>query len=301
VRIAILAILIFAPLFGVDIRAKNYSGKVKFIKQINLNAKFTNYPFAEISDLAYNRKKGLLYMVSDKGILYTFKANFTDTNFAIKPLKATYFKRKNGKRLRAWNRDTEGIALDKRGRIFVSREGKPTVTQFSNNGVKIKNIKLPKALSKAKLRSRNKSLESLAYHPKYGLLTALEWPPKGVDAKVQTIYSLKGKQWHFKMQDHKKNAISEIEVANDGNLLVLERAYNGFFGKFVVTLTKVYLNESKAKYCKSEVLLSIDSSKGWYVENFEGLARVGKNRYLMISDDNSNFFQKTLLIYFEIE
>ena len=240
-------------------------------------------------------------MISDEGILYTFRANFTADNFTLTPQNATYFKRKNGKPLRKWKRDTEGIALDSKGRIFISREGKPKVTLFRKDGSKQKSLKLPKSLFKAKLRSRNKSLESLAYHPKYGLLTALGWPPIGTSAKLQTIYALNGKEWHFKMQNYKKNGLSEIEVMKDGNLLVLERAYNGFFGKFVVTLKKVYINGCKSKICPSEVILSIDSTKGWHVENFEGLARVGENRYLMVSDDNNNFFQQTLLIYFEVE
>ena len=300
-RLILFLILLIAPLFSVDIRPPKYHGKIKFIKQIELKANFSGYPFAEISDLAYNSKNGLLYMISDEGILYTFKANFTSNNFTLTPENATYFKRKNGKPLRKWKRDTEGMALNSKGKIFVSREGTPKITLFREDGVKVKNLKLPKELQNVQLRSRNKSLESLAYHPKYGLLTALEWPPKGVNAKEQTIYSLSGKQWHFKVEKYKKNGISEIEVMSDGNLLVLERAYNGMFGKFVVTLKKVFINGCKTKFCPSEVLLSIDSSKDWLVENFEGLARVGENRYLMISDDNNNFFQRTLLIYFEIE
>ncbi|HFS85115.1 MAG TPA: esterase-like activity of phytase family protein, partial [Epsilonproteobacteria bacterium] len=30
------------------------------------------------------------------------------------------------------------------------------------------------------------------------------------------------------------------------------------------------------------------------------LAKVGKHRYIMVSDDNDNFMQKTLLVYFEV-
>jgi len=47
-------------------------------------------------------------------------------------------------------------------------------------------------------------------------------------------------------------------------------------------------------------LAKMNSHKGWDVDNFEGLSRVGKNRYVMISDVNDNFYQKTLLIYFEV-
>ncbi len=298
----LISLLLFSTLFSLDIRPPHYKGDVRFIKQIELNSKFSGFNFSEISDLAYDKKHHILYMISDEGILYRYRAKFSKNDFSLIPISATYLKRKNGKRLRKWKRDTEGLALNSKGEIFISREGKPKITKFSSNGVKIKNLKLPKYLRRVKLRSRNKSLESLAFHPKYGLLTALEWPPKGVPPHFQTIYSLSGKVWHFYMENYKKNGISEIEVMDDGNILVLERAYNGIFGKFVVTLKKVFLNRcDKNHICKSKVLFKIDSAKGWHIENFEGLARVGKNRYLMISDDNKNFFEQTLLIYFEIK
>ena len=88
---------------------------------------------------------------------------------------------------------------------------------------------------------------------------------------------------------------------DDGNLLVLERSFTDFMDPFVITLKKVYLGRCKQNsLCKSEILIKMNSHKGWDVDNFEGLARVGKNRYVMISDDNDNFFQRTLLIYFEV-
>jgi hypothetical protein len=305
-RYIITIAILITSFFALNIAPPNYSGKVHFIKQVEFKPHFQGFKFSEISGLAYDKNKKILYMVSDKGILYTFKATFTPTDFKLEPLKATYFKRKSGKRFkrRYHNRDTEGIALDDKGNIYVCREGKPRVTQFSADGVKIKNLKLPKKLRKIKeedLQSGNKSLESLTWHPKYGLITALELPDENTKLDDQTIYSFSGKSWKLKMEPYKKNGISEIEVMDDGNLLILERAYNGLFGKFVVTLKKLYIQGCKKEPCKAETILSIDSAKDWYVENFEGLARVGKNRYLMISDDNNNFFQRTLLIYFEIE
>ena len=276
--------------------------KVTILQELHLdNIKFKNAPFSEISDLAYDRNSKILYMISDKGILYKFRATF-DNKVHLKPLSATYLKRKNGKKIKKWKRDSEGLALDKKGNLYISFEGKPKIAKFSKNGIKIKNLKLPKALKKAKLRSRNKSLESLAYHPKYGLLTALEYPPKGVKKCNQTIYSLNTKKWRVKLEPFKNCAISEIETLDDGNLLILERAYSGMFGRFVVTLKKLYINGCKSNsYCKSEVIFQIDSYKDDYIENYEGLANLGDNRFLLISDDNDNFFQSTHLIYFKID
>lgn len=289
------------PVSQFKITPPNFNSKVHIIKQVELNYKFGNYNFSEISDLVYNKSSSTLYMVSDKGILFSFKAEFSSNDFKLIPLNAHYLKSKKGRRLKRWKRDSEGLALDNKGNLYISFEGKPKISLFRKNGIKIKNIKLPKSLKKAKLRSRNKSLESLAWHPKYGLLTALEYSKKGDSKLKQTIYTLSGKKWRLNMEPVSSNAITEIEVMDDDNLLVLERAYNGIFGKFEINLVKMYIKGCPVNnFCKKEILLKMDSSKGWNIQNFEGMCRVSKNRYLMISDDNNNFFASTILIYFEI-
>jgi hypothetical protein len=73
----------------------------------------------------------------------------------------------------------------------------------------------------------------------------------------------------------------------------------------VITLKKVWLKQCRKKgkkggNCKSEILAQFSSGDGWQVDNFEGLAKVGKNRYVIVSDDNDRFFQRTLLVYFEV-
>ncbi len=289
------------PISEFKITPPNYKGKVRFIKQVELNYNFEGFNFSEISDLLYDKKSSTLYMLSDKGILFSFKAKFSDKNFKLTPLSAHYLKNKKGKRLKPWKRDSEGLAMNNKGQLFISFEGKPKISLFRKDGIKIKNVKLPKSLKKAKLRSRNKSLESLSWHPKYGLLTALEYPKKSDSKLKQTIYALNGKKWRLNMEPISNNAISEIEVTDDGNLLVLERAYNGIFGKFEINLIKMYLNGCLPNsFCPKKLILKIDSAKGWTVENFEGLCRVAKNRYLMISDDNDSFLASTVLVYFEI-
>ncbi|HHD79288.1 MAG TPA: esterase-like activity of phytase family protein, partial [Epsilonproteobacteria bacterium] len=120
------------------------------------------------------------------------------------------------------------------------------------------------------------------------------------DKKKQTIYALSGKKWHFKAEPEAKSAVVAMEVMDDGNLLVMERSYTGILDPFVVTLKKVFIRNCKQNMCDSKVLLKMNSHKGWDVDNFEGLAKVGKNRYVMVSDNGDNFFQKTLLVYFEV-
>jgi len=286
-------------------------GKIKILDQKQLMyATIDGVKFSEISDLAYDAKKQKLYMVSDEGRLFTFKAKFTTNIGGLEPIASAKLKKRHGKKFKKWRKDSEGMTLDGKGRLLLSFEGKAKVAWFHKNsekqGEQIHKYSIPKALRNSKnFRSRNKSLEALAWHKKYGILTVAEWPLKKYNKKRQTLYALSGKKWHFKAEPEAKSAVSAIEVMDDGNILVLERSFISYLEPFVVTLKKVFLNECKNSnkqkgMCKTEVLLKMNSHQGWDVDNFEGLARVGKNRYVMISDDNDNFFQKTLLIYFEV-
>ena len=312
-KIALLLFLSFFSLsagsFSVDITPSSQTttyGKIKFLDQKQLMYNHINdVKFSEISDLAYYKKKHKLFMISDEGRLFTFKARFTDKIDVLEPIEAVKLTKKHGKKFKRWRKDSEGMTLDRQGHLLISFEGKAKIAWFHKNSEKkgqlIRKYKLPKALKNSdNYRSRNKSLESLAWHAKYGIVTATEWPLKQYDKKKQTIYALSGKKWHFKAEPEARSAVSAIEVMEDGNFLVLERSFVSYLDPFVVTLKKVYINQCKKGMCKTEVLLKMNSHKSWGVDNFEGLTRVAKNRYVMISDDNDNFFQKTLLIYFEV-
>lgn len=261
--------------------------------------------FAEISDVTYHTKTSTLYFVGDKGSLFSFRAGFSKKIDVLKPLRASRLKNKKGKKLKKWKRDSEGLTLDGKGRLLISFEGKAKIGWFHKNsesfGNLIRKYSLPKQLKNIKnYRSKNKSLESLVWHNKYGILTATEWPLKIDNKKRQTIYALSGKKWHFKAEPESRSSVVAMEVMDDGNILVLERSYTGLLEPFVVTLKKVNIKNCKNKICPTKVLAKMNSHRGWDIDNFEGLAKIGKNRYLMVSDNGDNFFQKTLLIYFEV-
>lgn len=263
-----------------------------------------NIKFSEISDIAYDKKSNFLYLLSDEGKLFTFNAKFTEKIESLTALSAVNLRKRNGDAFKAWRRDSEGMTLDDRGRLLISFEERAKIAWFHKNSKKygrmIKSYTLPKKLRGTKnYRSKNKSLEALAWHAQYGILTASEWPLKSEHKKRQTIYALNGKEWSFKAEPEAKSAVTAIEVMDDGNLLILERSYTGLMNPFVITLKKVYLGNKKM--CKTKVLAKMSSHKGWDIDNFEGLARVGKGRYIVVSDNNDNFFQQTLLIYFEVQ
>ena len=155
---------------------------IKILDQKQLSFKHINgIKFSEISDIAYYQKAKHLYLVSDEGKLFTFKATFTEKIEDLQPLAAVKLRKKNGKKFKKWRRDSEGMTIDGKGRLLISFEEKAKIGWFHKNSNKygrmIRKYKLPKKLRDTKnYRSKNKSLEALAWHPKYGLLTVAEWP-----------------------------------------------------------------------------------------------------------------------------
>jgi len=291
-----------------DVDPRHYM-KIRILDQRSLSyPNIDGLHFFGISDLAYDARRRRLYLLGDqKGSLFVFRASFGEKIDSLEPLYAVELTGKGGKAFRRWRRDSEGMTLDRRGRVLVSFEGHPKIGRFDRRGRMQKRYRLPPELRNAKnYRSRNKSLESLALHPRYGLLTAAEWPLKRERPKDQAIYALSGRVWHFKAEPDRGSAVVAMEVMDDGTILVLERAYSGLYNPVVITLKKVWLKgchrrrKGKRSVCRSEVLAKFSSADGWQVDNFEGLAKVGKNRYVMVSDDNDNFFQRTLLLYFEV-
>jgi hypothetical protein len=253
---------------------------------------------SEISDLSYNPKEHKLYMIGDKGYFHVFEADFS--KYIDKMDYLDSFKIEEKAKHQPY--DSEGLTSDNRGNLYVSFEKNPRITQISKNGFLQRDIKLTHELkNKNNFQGSNKIFEALAWHPRYGLLTVAEYPLYKRKNTDQTIYSLHGRKWHFKTAPHLHNAVTAIEVMDDGNLLVLERAYAGLTKPFVITLRKVYINRcDKNRFCQSKVLASLNSFDGWSVNNYEGLTKIAKNRYLMVSDNNNKSILKTVLVYFKI-
>ena len=83
-------------------------------------------------------------------------------------------------------------------------------------------------------------------------------------------------------------------------LLILLKEFSFFTRHRVSKLCMINLKKCKNTKCKPKVLAKLDSKDGWRLDNFEGLTKVGKNLYLVVSDDNNNIFQKTILVLFEL-
>ncbi len=265
-------------------------------------------PFGGISDLNYDPKSKTMLMVSDRGALYDFQVSF-GRRIHVKPRRAAWLRGSNGVRFAGADatHDSEGLAQDGRGNVLISFEGSPSrIRHVGTRGARFGRMystqySLPSDLKKStNYVSNNRALEAVAWHPKYGLLTAAENPTRNHRDGYQRIYSLSGKVWAFRPEKEINTGIVSMAVMDDGNLLVLERAFIRWNYPFVVTLKKVYLKHKPGQACRTKVLAKMDMHSGWWVDNYEGLTKVGKNRYVMVSDDDFSWYRPTLMMYFEV-
>ena len=305
----------FSETFPYDLVPKEgfYSkpSDIKILSTIGLNLTTPQGNKAvELSGISWDEDEGILYAVGDEGMLYHLKLIMQDNKInGVKVIAEYDFLKKNGKRLKKKWRDSEGLSSLKHNNgikgdteLIVSFEGKPRVVGYSPQGQYMGEIKLPAKLwRKKEYRSKNKALESVVVHPAKGVITAAEFPLKNKPKNVHTLYSSSGKEWDFNASTALNSAVTGLEVLDNGNILVLERAWAGIQNPIVINLSEIDLNncDDKAK-CNKKKLASLSTSEGWLLDNFEGLAHYKNNQYLMVSDNNDKDYQTTVLVLFEV-
>ena len=266
----------------------------------------------ELSGLAWDADEKILYAVSDQGYLFHLRPVITDHTL-IDVVFLAAFPLTNNKGKRLWNKDAEGLTLLKSNngklgdsQLLISFERQPTIARVTPQGKLMKRYTLPKLLQDIHhYASSNEALEAVTIHPQFDILTAPEKPLKGNEGQI-VIYSLTGKQWHFPVHSAPNSAVVAIEALADGSVWVLERAFVSVFQPFFISLRRVWLSSCETcpndsqPVTKFKQVVFWDNSKGWNLDNFEGLTHHQGAYFFMVSDDNDNSLQRTLLSYFEL-
>lgn len=268
-----------------------------------------------LSGLAWDEDEQRLYAISDNGLLFSIQVSFKEgvlnqaqvtgvvalQDSAGKPLY------KQSKSLS----DTEGLALLKANNgvpgdteLLVSFERDPQIVRFNPQGKWLAKEQLPKGLDNSKrYASRNKMLEAVAIDAQGDWFSVPEYPlPE--DHNHWRLFNQQGQAWLFERYPAPNSALVGIEALNEGEFLVLERAYVSPFAPMIIALHRWTTSADcllpKQKLCASQLVAEFDSSKGWSVDNFEGLAHHRENFFFMISDDNHSGMQQTLVNYFQL-
>ena len=280
---------------------------VRWLGAVRVGQGSSPVPVTGLSDLAWDQDAGVLYAVSDQGLLFHLQPDFKSGYLTGVDVVAAFpLRNPGGAVLAADRRDAEGLALVDRGdqgsRLLVSFEGWPAVAEYTTQGYWRADHDLPAGLARAQdYSSPNSGLEALAVHPDLGILVGTERTPPGFAARQVPIASLGGRVWHYPLAAPDQSALTAFEVLEDGSLLTLERAYVSPWVPLVISLRRTCLDALGGGPLRVGEVAVFDAARKWRLDNFEGLTRHDGWRVLMVSDDNSNVLQATLLVYMEID
>ena len=263
----------------------------------------------ELSGLAWDEDDQILYAVSDDGHLVHLSPVFTnDFLTGVKLINTFPLRDAKNNILEGEASDAESLAIINSNNgiqgdaiLVISLEFPPRIEKFQADGTFISEISIPEHLSKlSNYSDQDSTLDALTYHPEYGFVTAPQKPLINSEAGVFSIYSTEGKEWRYTPLNINDSVILGLETLPDGNLLVIERVYSSMFKPVVYALRNLQLNHLDGNTIKVEEIAHFNSRDGWLIDNFESVTIHKDNKYFMVSDDNENAFQKTLLVYFKI-
>ncbi|WP_294224093.1 esterase-like activity of phytase family protein [uncultured Shimia sp.] len=252
--------------------------------------------FGGFSGLELSADGSRMVALSDRGTFVTGDVRRNaDTIVSIDNLEPYRVLNTAGKfPAKAGLRDSEGLVLQKDGKLIVSFEGNHRLNKFAAPGAKANQMPWPKELNQMKL---NGGFEALAINNQ-GDIFAIPEQPLGSKDTAQ-VYALKKGTWTtaFTLPREKQFQPVGADFGPDGRLYLLERGFNGLGFRIRVrsfTIDKNTVGDEK---------LLLRKGVGAH-DNLEGLAvwRDDQNRIrlTMISDDNFRLVQRTEIVEYMI-
>lgn len=258
-------------------------------------------PLHGLSGLAWLPRAQQLVAVTDQGEIVSLRPVFAAGRLRDVTFLARHALRDaNGVPLVGRLRDAEGLALlpevDGEMSLAVSFEQDPRVARYSLDGHWLGAVKLPDTLLAAARREpRNHGLEALARLPDGHLVAGLE-RSESSRSDVLRLWVSDGRRWTFPAHA-RGGALVALDTQPDGTLLALERRYLSPLAPLIISIHRL---TPTAHDLVVETIATFSSAQGWQVDNFEGLASLGGNELLIISDDNASPLQNTLLVHLRL-
>ena len=273
--------------------------------------------FQSLSALLSRESGRELISVTDEGawVALRLKTDATGRLEGIEDVRIARLRDADGKPLASkWERDAESLALRPApggGEILVGFEGRHRVlayrftgdprTAFDAPGRPVPG--LPRELSRL---DGNEGLEGLAVAPigtplAGDLLLFAEGPRPGeADLPAWIVGGPSPGLFHIARRD--RFSVTDAAFLPGGDLLVLQRRF-GVRAGLAMRLLRIPAAEIRAgRTVEGRVLLEADW--GWEIDNMEGLAvdtaPDGSTILTLVSDDNGNWFQRTVLLRFRL-
>jgi hypothetical protein len=255
----------------------------------------------ELSGLSWDADEQLLYAVSDQGVLHHFRIRLDGTQITeIESVYSVALAREgsanNAEGITTLN-DDNGKQSD--SELLIAFEDGPSIARLTPEGEWVADVALPDPLAdEERYSKKNSRLEAVAFDERHGMLTAPERPLEGEPEDRHTIYAEDGTTWSFEAfaPDSRLKAIQKLA---DGNLLILERTREAKGGPDTARLG--YLDFAKCN-AEGECELAALSSEpdAMLVDNFEGLARLSDDLFLIATDKTEKDLEPTTFVLFRV-
>jgi hypothetical protein len=249
---------------------------------------------SELSGLAWDEDEKLLYGVSDAGYLVSMRVTVEKDRLArVEPAAVVSIEEYVGSLMKlTWSlSDAEALVLRNSANgiagdteMIVALEDGPAVGRFDNKGKFLAEITLPKPLDDPSVyASSNKRLESVSEIPGHGVITVPEAPLSGEPEGTHTVYAMDGAHWRFAAEQKAASSVKDIALLPDGRQLILERT-RGADGKTTLSHLRLLNLANCPPGGECPVTEVMPSDPAAMQEDFEGLARLSSDLYLLVTD-----------------
>jgi hypothetical protein len=244
----------------------------------------------ELSGLAWDADEQLLYAVSDTGVLHHFRVRLDGDRIAqVDVVYSAPLTAEDGTELTVNDAEDVAVVSGDNGKnsdseLLVALEDGPAIARFTPHGRRIANLALPTALAdEAHYAKKNRRLESVAFDPQHGVVTAPETPLLDQPEDLHTLYAADGAERSFEAFPSKDSNLKAIAMMPDDNALILERTREAKGAPFVARLRLVDLADcAENATCRVTELSSGDEAA--LTDNFEGMARLSDDLLLLVTD-----------------
>jgi hypothetical protein len=286
-------------------------GALTFIGGLVLSS--TSSYFGGYSGLALDAKGERLLTISDSGSWLSGKLDYKDgvpsgiSDARIGPIPA-----KNGKPLKKGERDVESIVALKvggiEGRYLLGFERRHRIEEYAFEKGEMRGPlgkrAIPDQLKGMKSNGGLEDLTILRGGPYAGAMVTFSEKMLTDDGRHTGALVKDGKSQSLFMKRYEEFDITDMQSTSDGSLVVLERSFNPALLRVGTRMRLIKAADVKPGATLDGQLL-LEAGPGLEIDNFEGLAITENDKreivLTIISDDNFNFIQRTLLMQFKIK
>jgi hypothetical protein len=270
--------------------------------------------FGGYSGLSLTVDGGELLAISDAGSWLTAKLNYKHGRLTdIGEGRVGPLTQKDGAPIqRRRDRDSESLMAVRPGglqrRYYIGFEGRHRLEEyeFKEGAIKgpLRRIELPKQLKGMKGNSGLEGATVMRGGPHAGALVMFAERKLNRDGDHTGAFVKDGKSHALRLKRNGEFDVTDLASLKDGSLLILERSFIQSSLKLDMRLRLVPAEKIKPDaLLEGETLLEADTR--YNIDNFEAMdtleTKDGETLIFLMSDDNFNFFQKTLLVVFALK